>query len=107
MKRRGLSLARAVELVSTNPARHFGLYPRKGTLAVGTDADLALLDLEATRTVEAGALHSAQDHTPFVGLQLTGWPVTTLLRGRVVYADGAVQGPPRGQFVKRLVAAHA
>jgi dihydropyrimidinase len=83
------------------------LHPRKGTLAVGGDADLALLDLEATRTVEARSLHSAQDHTPFAGLELTGWPTATLLRGRVVFKDDAVQGSPGGRFVKRPVALHA
>lgn len=106
VQRRGLSLARAVEVVSTNPARHFGLYPRKGALAVGSDADLALLDLESTRAVDARSLHSAQDHTPFAGMALTGWPATTMLRGRVVFSDGAVKGPPQGRFVRRPVALH-
>jgi dihydropyrimidinase len=106
VKQRGLSLARAVEVVSTNPARHFGLHPRKGALAVGSDADLALLDLDSTRRVDAPSLHSAQDHTPFAGMSLTGWPTTTLLRGRVVFSDGGVNGPPQGRFVKRPVGLH-
>jgi dihydropyrimidinase/allantoinase len=104
VRRRGLHLARAVELVSTNPARHFGLYPRKGTIAVGSDADLVLVDLGRTRAVDAAGLHSAQDHTPFAGVSLTGWPETTLLRGRVVFRAGEVQGEPGGAFVPRPVA---
>jgi len=100
-KQRGLSLNRVVELLSTNPARQFGLFPRKGTLAVGSDADLALLDMERTRAVERQSAHSAQDHTPFAGMQLTGWATTTMLRGNVVFKDGRVLGSPRGQFLRR------
>jgi dihydropyrimidinase/allantoinase len=104
VRKRGLPLARAVELASTNPARRYGLYPRKGAIAVGSDADFALVDLGQTRTVEARGLHSAQDHTPFAGMSLTGWPVATVLRGRVVFRDGAVQGPPSGRFLRRPLA---
>lgn len=100
-KQRGLPLSRVVELLSTNPSRHFGLFPRKGTLAVGSDADMALLDMETTRTVERKSTHSAQDHSPFAGMALTGWATTTMLRGNMVYKEGRVVGSPRGQFLKR------
>lgn len=102
--RRGLSLARVVELASANPARAFGLYPRKGALAVGSDADLVILDPEREQTVTPEALHSAQDFTPFAGMRVKGWPTATLLRGQVVYRDGKVVGRPAGRFVKRPVA---
>lgn len=101
VRRRGMSLARAVELASTNPARRYGLYPRKGALAVGSDADLVLVDLGSTRKVTVEAAHSAQDHTPFAGVELTGWPRTTLLRGQVVFDEGRPLGAPSGRYLRR------
>lgn len=103
VRKRGLSLARAVELASADPARHFGLYPQKGTIAIGADADLTLVDLDRTQRVTVKGAHSAQDHTPFAGVELTGWPETTLLRGQVVFDAGAIQGAPGGRFLKRPV----
>ena len=79
--KRGLPLSRAAELASTNPAQRYGVFPRKGAIAVGSDADLAIVDLNETRTVSVSGLHSAQDHTPFAGMALRGWPVATVLRG--------------------------
>src|SRR5215469_17678679 len=67
VRKRGISLLRAVELASTNPARNFGLFPRKGVIAVGSDADLALCDLNKTQVVDVDSLHSAQDYSPFAG----------------------------------------
>lgn len=107
VRKRGLSLQRAVELASTNPARHFGLYPAKGALAVGSDADLAIVDLGRTREVSVEGSYSAQDHSPFAGVELTGWPETTILRGQVVFEKGAPAGAPRGRFVRRPVAGPA
>lgn len=101
--RRGLSLTRVAELASANPARALGLYPRKGTLAVGSDADLAVVDLEQEVTVTPEVLHSAQDFTPFQGMRVKGWPSHTLLRGKVVYEAGAVQTGPHGRYVKRPI----
>ena len=99
--RRGLALARIVELASTNPARAFGLYPRKGAIAVGSDADLILVDPDAERVVTPEILHSAQDFTPFAGMRVRGWPTHTLLRGRVVFRDGRVLGAPGGEYLAR------
>jgi dihydropyrimidinase/allantoinase len=99
--KRGLPLERAVDLVSSNPARYFGLYPKKGAIAIGADADLAIVDLAAPRPVTVKSLHSAQDFTPFDGVTLSGWPAVTLLRGRVVFKDGEPQGTPTGQFLRR------
>jgi len=103
--RRGLSLGRIVELVSTNPAQAFGLTSRKGAISVGADADLAIVDLEETHPVTAERLLSAQEYTPFEGMELTGWPVRTLLRGRTVFADGSIVGEPEGTYLKRPLAA--
>ena len=95
-----LTLNQFVALTATNAARLYGLYPRKGTIAVGSDADLAIWDPEATRTISIDMLHDAMDYTPYEGRACTGWPLTTLVRGKVVWADGAVLGQPGdGQFL--------
>jgi dihydroorotase-like cyclic amidohydrolase len=101
--RRGLPLTRIVELASANPARAFGLYPRKGTIAVGADADLVVLDPAREHVVSPAVLHSAQDFTPFAGMRVRGWPTHTLLRGRTVFRDGTVVGEPQGHYVKRPI----
>ena len=99
--RRGLSLHAIAELVSARPARAYALYPVKGVIAVGSDADLVLLDLEREQTVSPALLQSDQDHTPFEGVTVKGWPQTTMLRGRVVYRDGEVVAPASGEFLRR------
>lgn len=99
--KRGLSLERVAQLASTAPAHAFGCFPRKGSLAVGADADLTLIDLEREQVVTPELLHSAQDHTPFQGVALKGWPVRTILRGETAYRDGEVVGAPAGRFVSR------
>jgi dihydroorotase-like cyclic amidohydrolase len=101
--RRGLGLTRVAELASAGPARAFGLYPRKGTVAVGSDADLVVLDPSWERIVSPDVLCSAQDFTPFAGMRVRGWPTRTVLRGRTVFQDGTVRGEPQGQYVKRPV----
>ncbi|HUY99539.1 MAG TPA: amidohydrolase family protein [Thermomicrobiaceae bacterium] len=88
-----LSLERLVEVTSTNAAKLFGLYPRKGTIAVGSDADLVILDPRLTRTVGAPR-HSRADYSVYAGWSVTGWPVLTVRRGQVVYEDGQVLARP-------------
>lgn len=99
--KRGLPLQRIVELVATNPARAFGCYPQKGDITVGADADLTLVDLERERVVTPNLLLSAQDHTPFEGRSVKGWPIRTILRGVTVFRDGEVVSGPSGRFVRR------
>lgn len=99
--RRGVPVERVVEIAATNPARAFGLAPRKGALVVGADADLAVLDMDTPRKVTPELLHSAQTYTPFDGIELVGWPVRTILRGTTVFADGAPVGDPIGEFLHR------
>ena len=89
-----LTLRRFVELTSTNAARLFGLYPRKGAIALGADADVVIFDPELTRTVHPSMLKSRADYSPFEGWQVTGWPVTTLRRGEVVFQNDTVLGQP-------------
>jgi dihydroorotase-like cyclic amidohydrolase len=103
--RRRLPLQRIAELASTAPATAFGCHPRKGSIMVGADADLALIDLEREHVVTPELLHSAQDHTPFAGVRVKGWPVRTLLRGETVFAHGEIVGSPLGRFVPRPVKA--
>ncbi|PMR71909.1 dihydropyrimidinase [Halomonas heilongjiangensis] len=96
-----IDATRFVALTATNPAKIYGLYPRKGTIAIGSDADLTLWDPRAALTVRNAALHHAVDYTPYEGLELTGRPVLTLCRGRVVSRDGEpTVDPGHGQFLK-------
>jgi len=95
-----ISAERFVALTAAMPARLNGLYPRKGTISPGSDADLVVFDPAATRVVSAGALHMQTDYSPYEGREVTGWPVTVLSRGRVVVDRGDVQDPgPVGEFV--------
>jgi allantoinase len=98
--RRGMSLAHMAEVLAWNPARRFGL-AAKGDVAEGYDADLALLDPAARFTVRAADSPSAQGYTPFEGLELAGRVRATFLRGRLVYEDGRLVGPPSGRFLRR------
>jgi allantoinase len=99
-RRRGLPLHRIAELLAFHPARRYGLLT-KGDIAVGLDADLALLDPEREMVVRAAHSPSAQGYTPFEGQRLTGQVTATLLRGEVVYEDGKVVGAPRGRYHRR------
>ncbi len=83
-----IDLNRFVALIATNHAKLYGLYPKKGTIAVGSDADIAIWDPARAVTVSAAMLHDNVGYTPYEGMQLTGWPVTVLSRGRVVVDDG-------------------
>ncbi len=97
-----ISLSRMVELLCENPARIYGLHPRKGTLAVGADADLVVIDPNLKWTVDGSKMHSNAGYTPYDGMELTGKPVRSLLRGRVLLRDGNLeQQPGCGQYIAR------
>jgi dihydropyrimidinase len=99
--RAGLPLERFVALCCTNPARANGLFPRKGLLAPGSDADVVVFDPDARRVVTAGELHMATDYTPYEGLEVTGWPETVIVGGRVVVERGElVDGRPTGRALR-------
>ena len=88
-------------LTATNAAKLYGLYPRKGTIAVGSDADLAIWDPEKEVTIQQSMIHDAMDYTPYEGKTIKGWPVMTLLRGEVVAEAGEFLGAAgQGQFLK-------
>ncbi len=101
MHKRGIPLSRLVEVASAAPARAYNLYPRKGTIAVGSDADLAIVDLDSEQVVTAELCRSAQDHTPFEGIAVKGWPTDTILRGQPVLRRGEVVDGAHGQYVHR------
>jgi dihydropyrimidinase len=102
--RRGYSLRRYVDLVSTNAAKIMGLYPRKGVIAVGSDADLTILDPSRRGKVRKEDLHET-DYTPWEGHDIFAWPVLTLLRGSIVVEDGRYLGAAgRGRYLKRKIA---
>jgi dihydropyrimidinase len=97
-----LTAAQFVALTSAAPARLYGLYPRKGVIAVGSDADLVVWDQEREAAVRHADLHDAMDYTPFEGLRVKGWPACTISRGEVVWDGRAVHGQAgRGQFLPR------
>ena len=87
-----IDLTTFVALTSTNPARMYGLYPRKGTIAVGSDADIVVWDDDRDVTITNDILHHNVDYTPYEGMRIKGWPGTVLSRGQVVWADGEVKG---------------
>jgi dihydropyrimidinase len=101
-----ISLDRFIWLTSTNPARLFGLYPRKGTIAVGSDADLLVLDPQLHRTIDGRSMQSNADYSVYDGREVHGWPRFTVSRGAVVLEDGEVLAEPgRGQWLRREPAA--
>jgi len=89
--KRGYSLSRYVDMVSTNAAKIMGLYPRKGALAAGSDADIVVLDPADKRVITASQLHEA-DYTPWEGRKMEAWPCLTVLRGKVVVENGEFKG---------------
>jgi len=97
-----ISLSRFIELTSANAARLFGLYPRKGTIAVGSDADLVVLDPQLRRTIDGRSMQSNADYSVYDGQQVHGWPRFTVSRGDVVLADGEIMAKPgRGQWLRQ------
>jgi dihydropyrimidinase len=95
-----IPIERFVALTATNAARIYGLYPRKGTIVLGSDADLVIWDEHRPWTVSHALLHDNCDYTPYEGMALRGWPLMTLSRGEIVWQDGKVTATPgRGQFL--------
>jgi len=88
-----IALTDLVRLLCTNPAKIFGLWPRKGDLAPGADADIVLFDPRPERVLAAAELHSRAGFSPYEGLTVRGRVTTTICRGQVVYRDGEVVGP--------------
>jgi dihydropyrimidinase len=93
---------RWVELTSTSPAKIFGLFPRKGTIAPGSDADIVVFDPNKKQTLSAKTLHMRVDYNPYEGREVTGVSETVLSRGRVIVENGEFTGRAgAGSFLKR------
>jgi len=100
--KRGFSVNHLVSLVSTNPAKLFGLFPEKGTIVIGSDADLVIFDPKKEVTLKAENLQTNCDWNPFEGWQLAGYPTTTISRGKIVAESGTFVGEVgHGRFLKR------
>jgi dihydropyrimidinase len=91
--RRGMSLTRFADITSTNAARIFGLYPRKGVIAPGSDADLAFIDPGIRKVLTRDDFH-VSDYSPWEGWEVSGWPVMTMLRGTLIAERGRLHGTP-------------
>ncbi|HEV8308687.1 MAG TPA: amidohydrolase family protein [Methylomirabilota bacterium] len=101
--KRGMSLERFAAITATNAARIFGLYPRKGVIAPGSDADLALIDPGVRKTLTRDDFH-VTDYSPWEGWEVAGWPVVTVLRGRMLAEHGRLAAdPPGGRLVARKI----
>ena len=96
-----ISLSRMTELLSSNPAKLFGMYPQKGALAVGSDGDIVIYDPNSTSSIQASANHSACDYDPYEGTPVTGRVDTVLLNGEPAVRDGTLLLEGRGRFIPR------
>ena len=96
VKKGRISLNDFVAFTATNHAKTYGLYPKKGTIAVGSDADIAIWDPERKETISQTLLHHGADYTPYEGIAVTGWPVSTMVRGKFVVRDGTLVGAKSG-----------
>jgi dihydropyrimidinase len=96
-----ITLERLVDATATAPAKLFGLFPRKGAIQPGADADLVVVDPEARRVVDAADLASWADCSAYEGMELTGWPILTVLRGKVIAEGGTPVGSPSGEYLSR------
>ena len=96
-----IDLRTFVALTATNAARIYGLFPRKGTIAVGSDADVVVWDQDREVVITSDLLHSACDYTPYEGMRVRGWPTVVFSRGEVVFEEGKLLVTPgRGQFLR-------
>jgi dihydropyrimidinase len=103
VSKRGMSLQRFVDITSANAAKIMGLYPRKGVIAPGSDADIVLIDPNVKKRLDKSDFHIS-DYSIWEGFDIEGWPVTTILRGKVVVEDGEFKGVQGGgRFLRRKV----
>jgi dihydropyrimidinase len=103
VKRGGLDIHRFVDALSTRAAKLFGLYPRKGAVRVGSDADLVIYDTGYRGAISAATQHGINDYNGFEGFEIEGRPSVVTVRGKVQVRDGAFVGQPgRGQFLRRI-----
>ena len=103
-----IDLHQFVALTSTNPAKIYGLYPRKGSITIGGDADIAIWDPNKEVTITRDILHDACGYTPYEGMRVKGWPITVLSSGRITVRDEELKvAKGSGQFLKRELSSAA
>ena len=103
-----IDINRFVAVTSTNHAKAYGLYPRKGTIAIGADADIAIWDPEIRQVLTHSMLDDGSDYTPYEGLELTGWPILTMVRGKVVVCEGKLSADKGvGTYLPREISSNA
>ncbi|PZU70711.1 MAG: dihydropyrimidinase [Rhizobium sp.] len=103
-----IDINRFVAVTSTNHAKAYGLYPRKGTIAIGADADIAIWDPEIRQVLTHSMLDDGSDYTPYEGLELTGWPILTMVRGKVVVCEGKLSADKGvGTYLPREISSYA
>lgn len=103
VNKRRITIEKVAEVCSYNAAKTFGLFPQKGMIQVGADADLVLVDLSLEKTVHADDLYHISDFTPFEGLSFKGWPIATFLRGKLVAQEGRIiSGGGVGKYISRF-----
>ncbi len=101
MKER-ISINKFVDITSTNPAKLFGMYPQKGSLEIGSDADITIINPNLKRVINQKDLHENLDYTPYEGMEVTGWPVVTISNGMVLVEGNNFNGERgQGRFIKR------
>jgi dihydroorotase-like cyclic amidohydrolase len=98
---RSVPLELLVDRATRGPAKVYGIYPQKGTIAVGSDADLVIVDIDLEKTVRAEDLGGMSDFSPFEGKMLRGWPVATIKAGEIVARDGKIVGKRNGRYLSR------
>ena len=109
VSKKRISLRRFAELCSTNPAKLFGLYPQKGVIKEGSDADLVIIDPAKREVLGAERLHANVDYSAYEGIEVQGWPVCTISRGEVIIQNGTlrtgsgIRTEGRGKFIKRQI----
>jgi len=103
-----IDINKFVAVTSTNHAKAYGLYPRKGTIAVGADADIGIWDPELRQVLTHSMLGDGSDYTPYEGLEITGWPILTMVRGMVVVRDGKLRAEKGvGTYLPREISSYA
>ena len=103
-----IDINKFVAVTSTNHAKTYGLYPRKGTIAIGADADIAIWDPELRQVLTHSMLDDGSDYTPYEGLEITGWPILTMVRGKIVVRDGQLAAEKGGgTYLPRDISSYA
>ncbi|MEI9916940.1 MAG: amidohydrolase family protein [Methylovirgula sp.] len=104
---RGVPLEMLIDATTRAPAKVYGIYPRKGTISIGSDADLVVVDPDLERVVRAEDLNGMSDFSPFEGKTLRGWPIATIKAGEIIARDGRIVATANGRYLPRKPAGHA